>query len=1417
MFRSQLEIQEEIEALRRHQHGRIKLYMYGLLQQQVGVEELFVNVDEMGDFLDLLVLVRRVWVQRIPVFLFHIAYVNPQIPPHLLGDRDGLSLICDFAPTDPGVPVAVVSSTTFPGDETTFDVSVHRAEQLMDKSAILRMTGFTLLCASTARCTCSYVGREIAWIPARIFSGMKLDVSIEFHSGWCFEGMKDSSGVSNRHRHVRNASDAEDDQVLMQTTMRGGIPVDWLYAYPLQGTDVIRAWEGGRGEREHARYLAELYRLQRPNYFAREIKALDVRPQPDDLIERRIKGFVLAANEDLKAWQVLVLVDLIWLTSGTDSTGTMPPQEDVWRAAKAVDFQTDLRGLYEQLGLAIFCEDRTACTTWIRGFEWVDETRMVRVNDGDYIKIRISSSRSDIPLGTQWELAQSGCTLAEMNDRLGPRTPATESTATRTTTSGMNMTTGSDAFPMQGQDESSLMQRPIPGLQTFVYLEGEAEPIAEQMREHEVIDPIATLRQRFTQRVDGVRPEQLLFFAIRPQPPDLTAMRTTGFLHTTVEQLPRRKSLVMLDVEFYGNTRPQWRAKPTPSNEWREVRFVEQTATRKAFLGEVGLVTFCYGKGTACFVTLRESMWTTQDQTTKEIYPGDYIIVRVKANEESPIKDQWQNANGICAEPQRRAYQQALLDYDENRQRAGSSDEHLETDNSSLLQVATLTMRRSSAAAHARERLPPPGNGKKAVSLNPEVQFSDMQSPSVDFSVENPFIRAFCETRQDDSENPFTKAMMNEVRFGERDASEGRTNQTAREKISIDKCLSDTYLPIYEEPQSKPHGVSFKKVRVLHEWLDRHMTLADYETAGVHWKEETKPWIELPIFTGITADEYHFYTDGSKANGASASAVVLFCRWNDNWYYGGHVKNVNKGWPTSFTAELKALAIAFKWTWDICKVQGGTGTGAEFHYHYDAQAAGRVAFGTQSCMGHDALCYVVRGLFCYVREVFQNSMEGHYVPGHSHDPGNEAADSVANYAATAIEASNTFWNAMFDIVDYKLFAWLWFMQRSDVQPYFEDDMLTIPKPVAVYDENVAKSLRPMVRKGCTIPQDFALRLLTLNTLTVNGKNEGKDFDMGPTKLDALCYQMHGMGVQVFALQETRIKHKLAQHELYTFLQVEANKKGQGGLLLAISTQIAYTTRQDGSEVFFRDADLRLLSKTDTYLIAKLFTDFGPFVIACAHTPHSGKPDEQLEGWWKAFSSDLRDSAKNGCLILLGDFNSRVGETPSDGIDVLGAEAENLNGMHLRQLLIEVDCFLPATYDQFHEGPSATWKHPSGAESRLDYVALPAEWKSHQLSSKVLYEVAVSTCLHDHSAAFVCCTGSMHCRKGEFEKQNSRMACPDILSTMDDKLTYLNKMGKAVDSTDWTMDVHQHTATLYKALQGAAKKQIPAQTGCEKAT
>ena len=90
-------------------------------------------------------------------------------------------------------------------------------------------------------------------------------------------------------------------------------------------------------------------------------------------------------------------------------------------------------------------------------------------------------------------------------------------------------------------------------------------------------------------------------------------MGTTGYLHTILEQMPPGKSIIMLDVEFFGNRRPQWRAKPTPSDEWREIRFVAMRSTRFRLLEEVGLKTFCYGADAVCFVHVQGQLWPTQD------------------------------------------------------------------------------------------------------------------------------------------------------------------------------------------------------------------------------------------------------------------------------------------------------------------------------------------------------------------------------------------------------------------------------------------------------------------------------------------------------------------------------------------------------------------------------------------------------------------------------------------------------------------------------------------------------------------------------------------------------------------------------------------------------------------------------------
>ena len=1167
-----------------------------------------------------------------------------------------------------------------------------------------------------------------------------------------------------------------------------------------------------------------------------------VKPQPQDLRQQDVLGFIAAPIKEVHVWQMIILLD-VRIDAGT-SRGSTQSQQNFWRTVKVVEYHTEQTSFYEQTGLGPLCNrENEPCRVEVRGQVW-ERNELARFHGGDLVQVTITEVHDGLPISLQLSLARSGCRFEDMAEGLKTRNPSSQGSE-RQEHEGRDQ----DGRTTQRKDKEEkraenaevglhgdedlhwLMQIGRMERSFFLYRRNDNEPYAVTLIDQELREPVRAIREIYWGGRRDVSMEDVHICYLNPQPPDLVRTQTTGMVVFMENELAFNTVLVMLDVEVYGATAMSTDGIPRASDEWREVTAVQGTCSRGSFLQQVGLEAFCLNRGDVCLLSHRGQLWNTQDPNPREFKDGDYLVVKIQNRDEGiPFSQRWRQVHGDCVRPEQDAGREeehaepeeeedddtttntTLQSLDESQEEGEGQHrgEHHTDDNVSLLQKW-----RPSFTKQAHNRLRPPGNGRKGVRFNEVVTFEKEEEEKIDLGIGNCFIREFCESRQSDEQNPFVRAMMKDMKYEDKKTNEYESQEKEGKAIRLNESLGDTYLPIRSEKKMEEGGISFDKVEQLHAWLDTHVTLPEYEVEKVEWKEASNSWVKSPVMTGKPAEEYHFYTDGSKQGKHSASAVILFCLRDGRWHFGGYVNNQNKGKPSSFSSEVKAQCIALKWIWDICKTEGIYGKTARFYIHYDAIAAGKVVLGKQNCQGNDELCYVARGLSYYVRERFKVEIEGRYVPGHRNDPGNEAADCLANRTAVESTKASTFWNAIFEVKQYRLFAWLWYLVRPDLREYWKGSCLMIPAPTTKYDDQVAKSLQPEVYEGQGDPLKFKLNMVTMNVLSMGTREEKCTGDIGPTKLDALCYQMHEMGVHIFALQETRIKHKLPKHELYTFLQVDADKKGNGGLLLAVSLQHSYAEDETGRNLWFSDLEVKYLVREKSYMMAKINTHFGPFVFALAHAPHSGRPPDCIDQWWKDFSKEVMKHTGNGSLFLLGDFNSRLGEMPTDEVGTHGAEEENQNGAAFKQLLSEMSCYVPATFEESHEGPTATWKHPGGSESRLDYVAIPAEWRNHSITSKVVHGLAVSNCLHDHSAALLQCAGVMPGTKKEVNRKGKRTLCPDVVSTCEYKEKQLEAMGTEVNPTDWGQDVHRHTECLYTSLQEASRKYLPQQTWIRK--
>lgn len=80
-----------------------------------------------------------------------------------------------------------------------------------------------------------------------------------------------------------------------------------------------------------------------------------------------------------------------------------------------------------------------------------------------------------------------------------------------------------------------------------------------------------------------------------------------------------------------------------------------------------------------------------------------------------------------------------------------------------------------------------------------------------------------------------------------------------------------------------------------------------------------------------------------------------------------------------------------------------------------------------------------------------------------------------------------------------------------------------------------------------------------------------------------------------------------------------------------------------------------------------------------------------------------------CYFLLTLINARVGAEQSEHIGSLAADPWEQKAAPFTEFAAANGILLPSTFETLHSGRTSTWVHPSGRESRIDYVGLPLQW------------------------------------------------------------------------------------------------------------
>eukprot|EP00435_Cladocopium_sp_Y103_P052366 s2000_g16.t1 len=506
------------------------------------------------------------------------------------------------------------------------------------------------------------------------------------------------------------------------------------------------------------------------------------------------------------------------------------------------------------------------------------------------------------------------------------------------------------------------------------------------------------------------------------------------------------------------------------------------------------------------------------------------------------------------------------------------------------------------------------------------------------------------------------------------------------------------------------------------EWLDEHFTLPSFVCPDqVHVPTVSLPWLNLPIweYSG-EVQEVHIYFDGSflPETGQAGVAFAVFISSHGCWYNAGFLSAMLPD-ADSYTAELHAAILTVKAVYDLLKM-------TVFMHHnvpqvwigYDSLTVGNQLFGQWQCKQHPVLGRCARMILELLEARFSARCCGWHVRSHQGEPGNELVDALAAAAARGHATHDV--TSFFSTVVQKAFIaageWMWMLFSHEFSDKWDGHHVvlpsrpdTVPHIPLIPDEANVPSEAPMVHS-------LHLKCASANVLTLKGHTSAEHGSIsGPTRQAMLLQQMHADHIQIFALQETRLRRQHTLHDAnFLLFSSPATEAGHFGILMGFSTKHAHGRMQhsDGRsrEVFFRQEHFAIIAATPRFLIIRVHTPLLKCIAIAAHAPHTGASERELSMWWSSLTSAIPNKYTEWHRILLIDANARVGTFPSKHVGSWQAETDSAKSDFFLDFLALHDLWLPSTFEEYQCG--------SGVNG-FGTISLPCRLPGHLPLSKPL--------------------------------------------------------------------------------------------------
>ena len=542
--------------------------------------------------------------------------------------------------------------------------------------------------------------------------------------------------------------------------------------------------------------------------------------------------------------------------------------------------------------------------------------------------------------------------------------------------------------------------------------------------------------------------------------------------------------------------------------------------------------------------------------------------------------------------------------------------------------------------------------------------------------------------------------------------------------------------------------------------------------------------------------EVHIYTDGSYTRRmpdlASWAFVVFF---DEGTMYPCHCEfakvaldSLASGWAGHTTASAKAgeemaLVRAIEW----CLAYDRP---IWYHFHFDAQSVGFSAAGRFGFQADDIPQKILRGLAQALEVHSDRRVMWHYVKAHQGNLGNELADALAKLALkTDISSPERprpeYANYCFGKrAPIEHFWWIFHELRGTEN---------LPKVFdgTIYSHAMSKASSQESRLPAALSQPFPEnrlreKMIRLSVMTYNVRTLAPR--KGSHKVGYLREQLADEGFHIAFLQETRIKtSNLIVSETH-FRVTSAAVKGLGGTEIWISRKDVHTGR-----ILCDKQSIKVLYQSPEFLLVRAIIQGTTQLLFSAHAPHTSSPAGVTHEFWDVFREQmLRWTAE--CPSFIGgiDANAHFEHPAEPHIGNYGLEAKgNLAADLFRDMLMQINAFLPSTHSWCHTGQTETWvSSANGQRSRCDYLVVPLGWMSGQLRTSLTMQVDSGNQGEDHLPL-----------AGSFRVLCSKMQAVKIKPEFDrDQIHRTDRLKVQQAFADppmipWNVDVDEHATKL----------------------